>query len=165
MESSTRLYDTIVLLLRQHKKWLDIRHLYTLAAMVVGLIQSETVHLTAWAPYVKSRAKYGQSVQRRFARWLNSPRIYVHSLYAPLIEKALQSFGEDTIYLALDTTVLWGKYCVIRLAVVYRGRAVPIVCKVLDHPSATVAFEGYHDLLEQVPPLLARGVKVVLLAS
>ena len=52
MENSTRLYDTIVRLLSQHKKWLDIRHLYTVAAMVVGLIQSETVSLTAWAPYV-----------------------------------------------------------------------------------------------------------------
>lgn len=48
MENSTRLYDTIVRLLSQHKKWLDIRHLYTVAAMVVGLIQSETVSLTAF---------------------------------------------------------------------------------------------------------------------
>lgn len=165
MENSTRLYDTMVQMLSQHKKWVDIRHLYTLATMVVGLIQSETVHLTAWVSYVKSRAKYAQSVQRRFARWLNNPRINVHWLYAPLIEKALHSWGEHTIYLALDTTVLWGKYCVIRVALVYRGRAVPIVWKVLDHPSATVAFEVYKNLLESVPPLLPTGVKVVLLAD
>ena len=37
MENSSRLYDTVVSTLRQHKKWLDMRHLYTLAWMVVGL--------------------------------------------------------------------------------------------------------------------------------
>lgn len=152
MANSTRWYETLVQMLSQHKKGVDIRHLYTLATMVVGRIQSETVHLTAWVSDVKSRAKDAQSVQRRFARWLNNPGINVHRLYAPLIAKALQSWGEHTIYLALDTTVLWGKSGVIRVALVYRGRAVPIVWKVLDHPSATVAFEVYNNLLESVPP-------------
>ena len=76
----------------------------------------------------------------------------MYCLYAPLIEKSLASWGEHTIYLALDTTMLWGKYCVIRIAIVYRGRAVPIVFSVFDHPSATVAFEVYQNLLEQVAP-------------
>ena len=165
MENSSQLYHTVVRTLSQHKKWLDVRHLMTLAAMVVGLIQSETVSLTAWIPYVRGRAKFAQSTQRRFARWLNNKRIAVHCLYAPLIEKALASWGEHTIYLALDTTVLFGTYCLIRIAIVYRGRAVPLVWQVLDHPSATVAFEVYQSLLRQVPGLLPFGVKVVLLAD
>lgn len=165
MESTFRLYDTVVQILSQHKKWLDVRHLYTLAAMVVGLIQSETISLTQWIPYVLSRAQFAQSTQRRFARWLNNQRIEVHHLYAPLIQKALSQWGQHTIYLALDTTMLWGKYCVIRCSVVYRGRAVPIVWEVLCHPSPMVGFCVYQKLLERVPALLPQGIKVVLLAD
>jgi hypothetical protein len=144
---------------------LDIRHLYTLAFLIVGLIQSSTVSLTAWVPYVNIRARYAQSTQRRFARWLNNKRIFVHSLSAPLILSSLQSWGEDTIYLTLDTTVLFNQYCLIRLAIVYRGRAVPLVWQGRSHRSATVAFLAFHPLLLQSPSLLREGVFVVLLAS
>ena len=58
MESTPRLYDTLVDVLRQHQKWLDLRHLKTLAWMTVGLIQSGNISLTAWVPYVHSRAVY-----------------------------------------------------------------------------------------------------------
>jgi hypothetical protein len=165
MESSSRLYDTIVSLLGQHEKWLDVRHLKTVAVMIVGLIQSETINLTQWIGYVKTRARFAQSTQRRFARWLNNGRISVHCLYGPLIQKALDSWGEHTIYLALDTTMLWGQLCVVRCCVVYRGRAVPIVWQVLAHSSPMIAFSVYKGLLERVPPLLPEGVKVALLAD
>jgi len=165
MENTFRLYDTLVKVLRQHENWLDCRHLCTLAWMIVGLIQSATVSLTAWVPYVLGRARFAQSTQRRFARWLNNPRIEVHSLYAPLIQKALTCWGEHLLYLALDTSVLFNRYCLIRLALVYRGRAVPLVWKVIEQPSASVGFSEYALLLSQAATLLPQGVKVVFLAD
>jgi len=110
MESATQLYHTMVAWLSQHQNWVNLGHLYTLAKMLIGLIQSGTVHLTDWIRYVKSRAKYAQSTQRRFSRWLQNQRIHVHELDAPLVEKALLSWSEPTIYLGLDTTRLWGQY-------------------------------------------------------
>ena len=56
MESTPRLYDTLVVVLRQHSNGLDRRHLQTLAWMMVGLLQAGKLTLTAWAPYVHSRA-------------------------------------------------------------------------------------------------------------
>ncbi len=53
----------------------------------------------------------------------------------------------------------------IRIALAYRGRAVPIVWKVLEHQSATVAFDVYKNLIQKVQRLLPKGVKVVLLAD
>ena len=50
MENTPRLYDTLVEVLRQHRKWLDVRHLKTLAWMMVGLIQARVINLTGWAP-------------------------------------------------------------------------------------------------------------------
>ncbi len=78
MEGTPRLYDTLVQILSQHQNWVDLRHLKTLAWMIVGLLQSGKIGLTAWAPYVHSRAVYAQSSVRRFARWLENERIAVH---------------------------------------------------------------------------------------
>lgn len=165
MENTPRLYCELVALLGQHGKWRDIRHLYTLLWMVVGLIHSGGVSLTAWVPFVSSRARYAQSTQRRFARWLQNARIEVHCLYAPLIQQAVAAWGNHTLYLALDTTMLWNRYCVIRISLIYRGRAVPVVWEVLEHGSSSVAYATYKALLDALPPLLPLGVRVVFLAD
>ncbi len=43
MRVKSRVYNTIIKILSQHKKWLDVRHKFTLAWMVVGLIRSEKI--------------------------------------------------------------------------------------------------------------------------
>ncbi len=165
MENTPRLYSGLVELFGQPGQWRDVRHLQTLAWMVVGLIQAGCVNLTAWVPFVTGRARYAQSTQRRFARWLANPRVEVHELYAPLIEQALAEWGAHTVYLALDTSMLWNRYCVIRLSLVYRGRAVPVVWEVVEHGSSSVPHAAYAALLDAVPSLLPPGSKVVFLAD
>jgi hypothetical protein len=165
MEKSPRLYSELVELCGQPGQWRDVRHVQTLAWMVVGLIQAECVKLTAWVPFVQGRAQYAQSTQRRFRRWLANRRIEVAPQYGPLIQQALQDWGTHTLYLALDTSMLWNQYCLIRLSVVYRGRAVPVVWEVMEHGSSSVTHEAYAGLLDAVPALLPAGVKVVFLAD
>ena len=146
MENTPYLYDTLLQVLGQHAKWFDLRHRHTLAWMIVGLISSKTVSLGAWAPFVVSRARYAQSIVRRFRRWLDNNRIKPESLYGPLIEKALVSWMGKRVYVALDTSMRWNTYCLMRLSVIYRGRAVPLVWQVIEHGSAAVSFETYKDV-------------------
>lgn len=61
--------------------------------------------------------------------------------------------------------MLWNTSCIVRLSVIYRGRAVPLVWKVLEHSSAAVAYEVYATLLEKASPLLPLACRVVLLAD
>ena len=78
----------------------------------------------------------------------------------------MAEWGEQRLYLALDTSMLWGKYCLVRLSIIYRGRAVPLVWKVLEHQSSTVAFEVYKDLLNKAAVLLLPfNCQVVFLAD
>ena len=165
MESPPYLYDTLLRVLSQHAKWLDRRHRQTLAWMMVGLISSKTVSLGAWTPVVVSRARDAQSIVRRFRRWLDNNRIQPESLYGPLIGQALGSWMGKRVYVALDTSMLWNTYCLIRLSVMYRGRAVPLVGQVIEHGSAAVAFETYKDLLAQATARLPCACEVVLLAD
>lgn len=165
MGNPLRLYSELVALCGQPGQWRDVRHLQTLAWMVGGVIQTECVKLTAWGPFVQGRARYAQSTQRRFRRWLANGRIEVAPLYGPLIPHALRDWGRQILYLALDTSMLWNQYCLIRLAVVYRGRAVPVVWEVIEHGSSSVSHDAYEALLDTVPALLPAGVRVVFLAD
>lgn len=166
MTGSWQLYSTLTTVLSGHQNWLDVRHLKTLAWMMVGLIESGLISLTEWTPYVHSRAKYAQSTVRRFRRWLDNDRIEEHKLYGPLIQQALAEWGENALYLALDTSMLWGKYCLIRISVIYRGRAIPLVWKVLEHQSSAVAFEDYKELINKAALLLYPfNCQVVFLAD
>jgi hypothetical protein len=165
MENTPYLYDTLLGVLGQHSKWLDLRHRQTLAWMMVGLICAKTVSLGAWAPYVVGRAQYAQSLVRRFRRWLDNNRIKVQPLYGPLIEQALVSWMGKRVYVALDTSMLWNTYCLIRLSLIYRGRAVPLGWRVIEHGSAAVAFETYKALLEEVQSHLPLACQAVFLAD
>ena len=165
MENTPRLYDTLVQVLGQQTTWGDLRRLKTLAWMMVGLIHAGSSSLSAWAPYVVSRAQYAQSTVRRFRSWLDNDKIDVLSLYGPFMQQAVAAWGEQALYVALDTSMLWNTYCLVRLAVIYRGRAVPLVWCVLQHGSAQVAFEVYRDLLERAALLLPRSCRVVFLAD
>ena len=133
--------------------------------MAVALMQTGEVNLTRWLSHLPCRGCLAQSKQRRVRRWLSNARINVHRLYKPLIQAALADWQEDCVYLSLDTSQFWDEYCLVRLAVVHRGRALPVVWRVMKHRSASVSFLDYREMLYQAVGRLPKGVKVVLLAD
>jgi predicted RNA binding protein YcfA (HicA-like mRNA interferase family) len=53
----------------------------------------------------------------------------------------------------------------VRISLVYRGRAVPLVWTVLEHPSSSIASEVYKGLLAKVAELLPVPCRVVFTAD
>jgi len=88
--------------------------------------------------------RVGEHERQRFRRWLANRRIEVAPLYGPLIQQALQEWGTHTVSLALDTSMLGNQYCLIRLSVVYRGRAVPVAQHPDDEPEVDPAEHEVH---------------------
>jgi hypothetical protein len=108
---------------------------------------------------------FAQSTVRRFTRWLENERIAVHALSGPLMQHALAEWGNHLVDLALDTSTWWNTYGLVRISMVYRGRAVPMVWTVLEHPSSRVAYAVYQDLLDKVAELLPFRCTVVFTAA
>ena len=133
--------------------------------MVIAVIQTGEVNLTKWLPHLPCRGCFAQSKQRRVRRWLGNSRINVHRLYKPIITAALADWRDEVMYLSLDTSLFWEEFCLVRLAVVHRGRALPVGWRVLAHGSASIKPGVYRELLQDAASLLPRGVKVVLLAD
>ena len=165
MTNSTHMYRQLLAVLSQYSRASDLRHLKALAWMVSALICSGQLSLPAWEPYVPSRAKKAQSVERRWQRFLVNVRIQVSAIYVPLVLAALGDWKGHRLYLALDTTVLWDRYCMIHLSVVCCGRAVPLLWRVLEHGSATVGFGEYKGMLRKARWLLRHHGDVMLLAD
>jgi len=118
-----------------------------------GVICSDCINLTKWGIYVRSRAQFAQSHQRRFSRWLHNSRINVQRLYRPLIAAALVQWGVTEMTVIEDTTMLWDKYCLIRVSIQYRGRAIPLVWRVLRHGSSSVSLSVYQGMLHRAARL------------
>jgi len=165
MENTPYLYETLLRVLGQHANWLDLRHRKTLAWMMGGLICSKTVSLGAWTPFVVSPAQDAQSLVRRFRRWLAKNRRTVEPLYGPLIEQAVVGGVGKRMSVAVDTSMLWATYCLIRLSVIDRGRAVPLVWRVIEHGSAAVSFETYQDLVHEAKSRFPCVCQVIFLAD
>ena len=149
----------------QPADWSHLCHLKTCIWMIIALIHAGDVNLTKWSMYIPCRGQFAQSRQRRIQRWLNNPRINVHRIYKSLVTAALSKWSESTIFLALDSSLFWDEYCLIRLSVIHRGRALPLVWRVMKHESASVSFVDYQEMIKQAQARLPESVKVVLLGD
>jgi hypothetical protein len=166
MSPTSRLYDALSQFLSQRNiHWQDVRHLQTLCWMMIGMIQSQNVHLNGFGVYVTSRAKVAQSHQRRFRRWLSNRRIHAAAAHHALMQQALSAWRNERLYLSLDTTVVWNCFCIVWVGVVYRGRTVPIAWRVVAQSSSTVRLWTIQRVLRQAASVMPNGVAVVLLAD
>ena len=167
MASLAQLHAELIGFLRQHCPVRDQRHLVLLAWMVAALLLSETVCFDRWKTRLPMARCLASSWQRRCQRWLSNRRIDVEALYGPLIVWAIQHWQNPghTLHLALDTTMLWNRCCVVVLSVVCHGRAIPLLWQTLEHPSASVSASVSITLLEKADQLLAGFESITLLAD
>jgi hypothetical protein len=61
--------------------------------------------------------------------------------------------------------MLWNRYCLFRVSVRYRGRAVPVAWRVIEHNSSSVSLEVYKQLLRRTSRLLPSHVRVRFMAD
>lgn len=165
MTNSLEMYRTIVSFVWQNgMRFHDLRLLETFSWGIVGLLLSQQIHLSHWLLHRVGRSQ-ASSKQRQLMRWLDNPKIDARSVYRPLIRAALRDWQGQTLFVALDSSVLWDRFVIVRLSLVYRGRALPLDWIVLEHGSATVGFETYKTVLEEAAKQLPKPARVVLLAD
>jgi hypothetical protein len=142
----------------------DIRISVTFAWAIVGVIKSKKPHFSHWIPFRRGEAK-ASSKERQFSRWLHNQKIEPMRIYLPFIGQMLSQWQGETLYLSLDTTQLWKRFVIVRLALVYCGRAIPLGWEVYRSGSATVAVSRYKDMLAEVAAQIPDNCQVILLAD
>ena len=104
------------------------------------------------------------SLTQRLRRLLMNTAIQPTQLYQPVAEALLSCFRGGSVRLILDATDLGGRLPVLFVAVAYRGRALPLLWRMLPHPGCS-AFREQKALLSAVATLIPPSVSVTLLAD
>jgi hypothetical protein len=165
MSDSLRLYRTIIEMIGNSKvHFHDIRCLMTFAWAIVGVLMEKSVHLSKWSAHRRGEAQ-AASKQRQFARWLKNARIVPAEIYKCLAQTGFADWAGQKIYLALDSSSLWDEFVVVRVALIYRGRALPLSWVILKQQSTSVAFEKYKHILKEAAAILPKRCPVILLAD
>ena len=165
MSDSLRLYRTIIEMLGNSQvRFHDMRCLVTFAWAIVGVILEKDVHLSKWGVHRIGEAQ-AASKQRQFVRWLKNVKIVPAEIYRRLAQTAFADWKGYKIYLALDSSSLWDEFVLVRVAVIYRGRALPLSWVILKQQSTMVAFEKYKHILKAAAAILPKGCPVILLAD
>jgi hypothetical protein len=165
MSDSLRLYRTIIEMIQKSLvRFHDMRCMITFTWAIVGVLLERSVHVSKWSVLRVGEAQ-AASKQRQFVRWLKNTRIVPSEIYRRLAQTAFTDWKGHKIYLALDSSSLWDEFVIVRVALIYRGRALPLSWVILKQQSTMVAFEKYKHILTEAAAILPRDCRVILLAD
>lgn len=104
------------------------------------------------------------SLTQRLRRLLMNEAIKPTTLYQSVAGFLLSCFAGGRVHLILDATDLGGKLPVLFVAVAYRGRALPLLWRMLPAMGCS-EFSEQKALLAEVAALVPPGVEITLLAD
>lgn len=164
MSSNDALYIRLFEKLRACHPDEHLRRIKNWAWIVVGLMQSHSVHLSEIAQHIPSEADApGRIAQVR--RWLANKFITVTDFYQPLITEALQAWQGKEMFVILDGCgVNHEKLQFFRLSLSHCFRAVPLAWMVIAG-AGLVQVEACAALFEQVLKVLPVVASVTFLAD
>ncbi|MGD1905966.1 MAG: transposase [Leptolyngbyaceae cyanobacterium] len=153
---------------KQLRQWVnpkDQRHLQGYAEAIAAILQSSSACLGKWLPYLGHRNCQARAHMERLSYLVHNPHISAERFYNRLLQQALQAFEGSSVTLTLDTSMLWDQFCLVEVCLVWGGRSFTLAQTVLEHASATVAFEDYQPVLLAAKNVLPPGSQVTLLAD
>jgi hypothetical protein len=140
------------------------RHLTTLAALISGIVGSQSTQLPTMATQAPDGTK-PESRVKRFARWIKNDQITDEVYFVPYAERLLWHLAMQMLVLVIDGSVV-GRGCVaLMLHVVYKGRALPLAWQVCKGKKGHFPEDLHIALVEQVHKLIPVGARVVLLGD
>jgi hypothetical protein len=164
MSSSQALYTQVFTKLRAVHPTLHQKRLTVWVRIVVGLIQSQSAHLSEIANHIPGEVSAVGRIAR-IRRWLASPWIVSRTLYQPLITEVLQAWDRREVTIMLDGCFIRHKALqMLRISLSHCYRALPLAWQVVTNPS-TVELEVCEATLEHVSKLLKHTRRVTFLAD
>ena len=158
MQNVSKLYSTVGRAVMQ-QVCPDSRNLSTFLTAVTCLIASKSVLISAWISWISGDTKAGSRI-RRIMRWLDNSSIDPHTWHASIFSYAMQDWTKMPIFLALDTTMLYDRFCCVQISMIYMNRAIPLTWRVLEHNSSSVKYAQYAHLFDRAVELLPKEVEI-----
>ncbi len=157
MSISQELYTRVFTKLRSVHPEPHLKRIANWVWVIVGLILSQSVHLSQIAQHIPSEAQV--------RRWLSNTFIHVPDFYRPLITEVLQSWAHQDVFVILDgCSVNHEALQFFRLSLSHCFRAIPLTWLVVEGPGL-ITVEKCEALLNEAAKLLRRAATVTFLAD
>src|SRR5262249_39853604 len=141
-----------------------VRHLLTLAALISGIVSSQSPQLPHIAAHVPNGTK-PESRVKRFARWVDNAHILEEVYFLPYAEVLLRHLALQTLVLVMDGSGVGRGCTALMLHVVYKGRALPLAWRVRQAPKGHFPEDLHIAVVEVMGEVIPEGAKVVFLGD
>lgn len=164
MGNLTQAYQELEAMVKAKLNWQGrAETFHTLLHLMFGVLLSRDVRLGRIA--VKSGLNWKiESIEQRFRRWLKNPTIKAQDIVDPIAKQLLFQRKKKRIRLQIDRTIVKGKFNVLMVTLSHRGRALPLVWKVLPH-RGSCSQKDWQPLLNRVDKMLSRYTEVIVLGD
>ncbi len=164
MGSSQGLYNELFSFLRTVHPEPHVKRVSNWVWIVVGMILSHSVQLAQIAQHIPSEAQAAGRIML-IRRWLSNRFVKPIEFYRPLINRVLEHWAGQDVFILLDSTAVnGGKLQILRLALSHAFRALPLSWLVIAG-QGLVSVESAAALLTETQRLLAPVGRVTLLAD
>lgn len=142
------------------------RHLNTLAAMICGIVGSESVQLPKIAKEVTDDSKPESRVMK-YRRCVQNDEMEIDTDFLPYIQPLLSAVGIDQIelVLAIDTSVV-GRGCLcLMVSLIYKQRAIPLCWSVTRQKKGHLSDEIHLEPLNMLNAYIPSGTRVTVVGD
>ena len=140
------------------------RHLNTLAALLSGIVGSQSTPL----PHIATKVPDGtkpESRVKRFARWFDNAHILAEGSFLPSADVLRRHLALQTVVLVMDGSGVGRGGTALMIHVVSKGRALPLAWRVRHAPKGHCPEDLHSAVVEVMREVLPEGAKVVFLGD
>lgn len=161
MSSSQELYNQLSKKLKELVYVKNHKQVSNWIWVVVGILQSESCHLSQIANSLPMETK-AESRVTLLRRWLMNPHVKVWSFYKKVLDHVFSGWSNVEATIILDGVMLFGdRWQVFRVSLLHGGRAIPLGWRVVKG-KGLVKVSKLKSMLEKVQRFLKEHVKEVL---
>lgn len=158
------IWDSLRHLYPEEGKGRVAQHLNVLAALVSGIVGSQSTNLPAIAGKFPCKANVESRV-KRFERWIRNEAISHKIYFLPYAEILIAALSHLPLVLVIDGSVV-GRGCnALLIGIVYRKRVLPLCWTVAEGKKGHFPEEMHIALIEQLEPIIPEDARVILLGD
>ena len=140
------------------------RHLTTLAALISGIVGSQSTQLPHIAAHVPN-GTHPESRVKRFARWVDNAHILEEMYFLPYADVLLRHLALQTLVLVMDGSGVGRGCTALMIHVVYKGRALPLAWRVRQAPKGHFPEDLHIAVVELIREVIPEGTQVVFVGD
>jgi hypothetical protein len=154
------------LLNKQHASGQELSRINLLAEIVASILQGGESKVSKISENLNAGRRKLESVKKQVSRFLSNKHISAENQYLPFIEEVLLALSKSgELEIIIDGSIV-GKGCMcLMFSLVYKGRAIPLIWKVVKKKKGHFKQSEHVNLLIKLKSIVPKNVKVTILGD